>query len=127
MSILIAFALQSSVALPPVADLVEQDIVVTASKLDRWKGKFTLRGEKFTCKTTQSSGDRAVDPIGCAAILQCLEPHRERLRQSDDAALAAPARLAMKKEVLDELGPCVGKTRKVMIAEFVAKRRAATR
>ncbi len=125
MSILIALALQSAVVAPAGADTVEQDIVVTASKLDRWKGKFSLRGEKFKCKTTQTSGDKAIDPIGCAAIVQCIEPHRAELRQSDDKALGVPAQIAIKQAIFDALGPCVRDTRKAMVADFVAKRRAA--
>ena len=127
MSLLIALALQSSVAVPAVADTVEDEIVVTANKLDRWRGQFSLRGEKFKCKTTRSSGDKAIDPLGCAAIVQCLEPMRARIRASDDASQGADARLALKKAINEELGPCVGATRKAMVAEFVAKRRAAVR
>lgn len=121
---MIALTLQS-VAAPAVADTIEQDIVVTANKLDRWRGRFSLRGEKFKCKTIQTSGDKAIDPLGCAAIVQCLEPQRVRLRQSDDKTLSTPAQIAIKKAIMDELGPCVAATRKAMIAEFVAKRRAS--
>jgi len=125
-SLLIALTLQS-VAAPALADTVEQDIVVTANKLDRWRGKFSLPGEKFKCKTITSSGDKAIDPLGCAAIVQCLEPLRARIRASDDTSLGTPAQLALKKAITDELGPCVGATRKTMVAEFVANRRAALR
>ena len=127
MSLLIALALQSSVAPAAAFDTVDPDIVVTANKLDRWRGQFSLRGEKFKCKTTRSSGDKAIDPLGCAAIVQCLEPMRARIRASDDASQGADARLALKKAINEELGPCVGATRKAMVAEFVAKRRAAAR
>ncbi len=126
MSLLIALALQS-VAAPAVADTADQDIVVTATKLDRWRGKFSLRGENFKCKTIRTSGDKAIDPIGCAAIVQCLEPHRVRIRESDDKTLGKPAQLAIKKAIEEQLGPCVRDTRKTMVAAFVANRRAMAR
>lgn len=125
MSFLLALLLQTAAAQASVAEAGDQDIIVTASKLDRWKGKFSLRGERFKCQTTQTSGDKAIDPIGCAAIVECIEPHREQLRQSDDEALGVPARIAIKKAILDALGPCVRDTRKAMVAAFVARRRAA--
>jgi len=123
-SVLIALIMQSQPVVLPAAETAEDEIVVTGNKLDRWRGQFSLRGEKFKCKTTRTSGDKAIDPIGCAAIVQCLVPLRERITQSDDKSLGADRQRALKKGITDELGPCVGATRKVMIAEFVAKRRA---
>lgn len=123
MSVLIALIMQSQPVVLPVAETVEDEIVVTGNKLDRWRGKFSLRDEKFKCKTIRTSGNKAIDPIGCAAIVQCLVPLMARIMQSDDKNLGADRQRALKKGITDELGPCVGATRKVMIAEFVAKRR----
>lgn len=124
MSLLIALIMQSQPVALPVAEAVEDEIVVTGHKLDRWRGQFSLRGEKFKCKTIRTSGDKAIDPIGCAAIVECLVPLRARITQSDDKSLGADRQRALKKGITDDLGPCVGATRRVMIAEFVAKRRA---
>lgn len=122
---MIALMLQS---LAPIADRAEEaEIIITAKRLDRWRGQFWLKREKFKCKTVRSSGDRAIDPIGCAAIAECLEPLKVRIGEGDDKGLGKERQIALKKAILDELGPCVGRVRKAMVADFVAKRRAVLR
>lgn len=122
MSIFVAIALQAAMAEPGFS--VDQEIVVTAKRLDKWQGKFLLRGEKFKCKTSRSTGDKGIDAIGCNAIRQCLVPLQPRLTESDDKALGDDRRRELKKAIFDDLGACVKETRKTMVAEFVSQRKA---
>lgn len=121
MSLLLALALQSAVVVPAVPD--DHEIVVTARKLDKWKGKFSLRGEKFKCKTVVSTGDKGVDAIGCNAIRQCLSPLQPRLTESDDKTLGKDRQRALKKAIFDDLGVCVKETRTMMVVDFVSQRK----
>ena len=122
MSLLLALALQATTAEPEFSD--NQEIVVIAKRLDKWQGKFSLRGEKFKCKTSRSTGDKGIDAIGCNAIRQCLVPLQPRLTESDNKALGDDKRRNLKKAIFDDLGACVKETRNTMVAEFVSQRQA---
>lgn len=122
MSLLVALALQTAIAEPEFSE--DQEIVVTAKRLDKWQGKFSLRGVKFKCKTSKSTGDKGIDAIGCNAIRQCLVPLQLRLTESDDKALGDNRRRELKKAIFDDLGECVKETRQTMVAEFVSQRKA---
>jgi hypothetical protein len=121
-SLLVALALQAAIAEPEFSD--NQEIVVTAKRLDKWKGKFSLRGEKFKCKTKTSTGDKSIDAIGCNAIRQCLRPLQPRLTESDDKTLDDDRRRELKTAIFNDLGACVKETRNTMVAEFVSQRKA---
>jgi hypothetical protein len=122
MSLLLALALQATTAEPEFSD--NPEIVVIAKRLDKWQGKFSLRGEKFKCKTSRSTGDKGIDAIGCNAIRQCLVPLQPRLTESDNKALGDDKRRNLKKAIFDDLGACVKETRNTMVAEFVSQRQA---
>jgi hypothetical protein len=122
MSLLLALALQATTAEPEFSD--NQEIVVIAKRLDKWQGKFSLRGEKFKCKTSRSTGDKGIDVIGCNAIRQCLVPLQPRLTESDNKAIGDDKRRNLKKAIFDDLGACVKETRNTMVAEFVSQKQA---
>jgi hypothetical protein len=122
MSLLLALALQAATAEPEFSD--NQEIVVTATRLGNWRGKFSLRGEKFKCKTIVSTDDKGIDAIGCNAIRQCLHPLKARLTESDNKTLGKDRQRELKKAIFDDLGICVKETRAKMVAEFVSQRKA---
>jgi hypothetical protein len=121
-SLLFALALQAAIAEPEFSD--DQEIVVTAKKLDNWRGKFSLRGEKFKCKTSITTGDKDIDAIGCNAIRQCLVPLQPRLTESDNKALGKDRQRELKKAIFEDLGVCVKERRAKMVAEFASLRKA---
>jgi hypothetical protein len=104
----------------------DKEIIVVGEKLDRWRGEFSLRGDKFKCKTKRSSGDEQIDPLGCQAIRLCIVPLQSRLTESDNKALGVARQKELKKEIFDDLGVCVKETRAKLVADFVAQRKPAT-
>jgi hypothetical protein len=111
----------------PASETVDNnEIVVVGKKLDRWRGEFSLRGEKFKCKTKRSSGDKQIDPLGCQAIKLCIVPLQSRLTESDNKALGTARQKELKKEIFDDLGACVKETRAKLVADLVAQKKRAT-
>jgi hypothetical protein len=102
------------------------DIVVIARKLDNWTGKFSIKGDKVKCATKNSTGDKEIDAIGCAAMVQCLPAFQPRITASDNAALDKSVRLAMKAEIKSELTTCVKATRADLVSAL-AQRRAGSK
>ncbi len=79
--------LVAATPLAPVSPTPEvaQEIVVMAKKLKDWKGGVSKVGGKMICRTSKSSGDKALDAIRCGAMLSCmkpLEPHIDTLMGS---------------------------------------------
>lgn len=102
----------------------EAEIVVIASKLKGWRGKFSVNGDKVTCKTVTSTGDKEIDAVGCAALTQCLVPLKPRLQESDDKALGKDRQRELKEAISQDLRDCVRDTRGDLIAELSATRKA---
>ena len=117
------FAAQATpVAVETAAE--EADIIVIASKLKDWRGKFSVKGEKVSCKTVTSTRDKEIDAVGCAALTQCLTPLKPRLQESDDKALGKNRQRELKEAISQDLRDCVRDTRGDLIAELSATRKA---
>lgn len=58
---------------------VAREITVIGKKLKGWKGGVSKVGGRMVCKTSKSSGDRALDAIRCGAMLSCLKPLEPRI------------------------------------------------
>ena len=58
-------------AAEPVAD---NEIVVIGNKLRDWRGNWRMRKGVLSCKTTRSTGDKAIDALGCDAMVACIAP-----------------------------------------------------
>lgn len=121
MSMLLAFLLAAepaTAAMPP-----ENEIVVLAHKLQAWRGKLGAgRDGAMSCKTTKSTGDRAVDAIGCQALQTCLGPLQHEL-----AAIAgADAPKDERRRRLDALAqaqlPCMERSHDEGLRALLARR-----
>ncbi|WP_066482396.1 MULTISPECIES: hypothetical protein [unclassified Sphingomonas] len=102
------------------------DIVVIGKRLGLWRGSFRIVKDKVRCKTRQSTGDRAIDAIGCDALVQCAGMLAPRLAATDTPALEPSVQATMKADVQRELGECVFEKRRDGIADL-ARRRAEAR
>ena len=113
---------QAAPALPPDDAAAEAEIVVIAQRLETWRGKFAIKMGVVTCNTTRSSGDRAIDDIGCRALTTCIKPIATRL----DAAAGAKAPKALRRAQMDALVqaqiPCFEQTRRDGIAALADER-----
>jgi hypothetical protein len=66
----LALAATQPVAEPPA----QNEITVIANKLRDWRGNWRMRKGALSCKTTRSTGDKAVDALGCDAMVACIAP-----------------------------------------------------
>ncbi|MFL9840733.1 hypothetical protein ABS767_07165 [Sphingomonas sp. ST-64] len=72
-AMLLAMAVQTP-APATAATPEDSEIVVIGRQLRSWRGTWRLRDGKVACKTTKSTGDEAVDRIGCQAMIACIAP-----------------------------------------------------
>lgn len=99
------------------------EILVIGQRLSRWTGKYAIRGSKLRCATKTSSGDRAVDAIGCEAFDSCANQLSSRIAASDEESLSKESRLSMKEGVKRDLSTCLADKRVALIADLASRRK----
>lgn len=123
-----AFALSAAQpAAEPVSEPpVENEITVIANKLRDWHGSWRLRKGAVTCKTRRSTGDKAIDAIGCDAMVACFGPLAPRFAEIE-ASKASKEELSRRANALmAETGvyDCLSTKREAGIAALVSARRS---
>lgn len=111
---------------PPVAAApVDQEIEVIGDRLREWRGRWRLRGGAVTCKTTRSTRDRAIDAIGCDALVQCIAPITPQWAALEEAKLPRAELQTRANALLEEakIGDCVFEKREAGIAALAAARK----
>jgi len=112
---------QASPAPPPA--MPEADVTVIGKRLSSWRGKVSMTFGITTCKTTRSTGDAAIDAVGCIALRRCWSEYRPQI--------AAARRNASEAGEIDTaeqgLGRCLKSTRDELVDQFVAQRRGDMR
>jgi hypothetical protein len=122
----LAFAL--FVVAPAAAPAVEppaSEIVVIGQRLKSWKGNWRTRQGKFECRTTRSTGDTAIDAIGCAALTTCIAPEAARFQAIAEARLAKADRNRQMTALMQTLIPCVERERQADIVALADARAGA--
>ncbi len=119
--ILLAIALQTATAPPPETQVAEE-IVVIGEKMKTWRATMRLSKKGAECTVKVSTGDAAIDRIGCTAMEQCWPdflPRFEATRAKDVTAADRKTRTAALNK---ELGTCVMAKRETAIAELADAR-----
>lgn len=116
------FALALQPAEPPPSVEVARDIVVIGNKLKDWRARVYEKRGKMLCDTRASSGDKAIDAIGCTAMATCLTELRPRLIASADRKRPATERKALNAAVAKDLGTCTTGRRDTLIADLAERR-----
>jgi len=93
------------------APQAKADISVLEAKLGTWKGRWGYNDDKFVCETTQSSGDSAVDSVGCSALITCLGPEGQRLNAIAQGAGNDKDRADEIQAIVRRSAPCVAEKR----------------
>ena len=125
MSLLLA-PLAAAAAEPAAEPAVANEIEVIGRRLHDWRGRWRLVGEEVTCRTMRSTGDAAIDAVGCAALTACIAPLVPELAALEASGLPrkeASRRLdalLRDKRVYD----CVFAQRETGIAALAAERRS---
>lgn len=119
-------ALSLAAAQPVAEPAVDNEITVIANRLRDWGGRWKLRKGAVVCKTTRSTGDKAVDAIGCDALVICISPLAPRFAEIE-ATKAPKEELSRRASALmTEAGvyDCLFAKRQAGIAALAAARRS---
>lgn len=106
---LLALLAAASAPLAPVSPTPEvaREIVVMGKKLKDWKGGVSKVGGRMVCKTSKSSGDRALDAIRCGAMLSCLKPLEPRIDALMGSTLSTGEKRKGFQKLLTGIEPCL--------------------
>lgn len=96
------------------------DIVVTAERLKAFKASVTDKG----CKVRTSTGDPALDRIGCQAMQTCFPQFLSRYQATNERRLKSSTRKVMRAALNNELTQCVDSEHRRGIAALAAERKA---
>jgi hypothetical protein len=122
MSMLLALALQPVIAEPAAK---QQEIVVIGQKLKTWRGVIKTRKGIPTCKTRKSSGDKAIDAIGCDAMMACWLPQQDNLSNLKMTSLNKAEFDSLSKPIFEKIGTCLVEKREDGIAALASRRAAS--
>ncbi len=118
----LALAAAQAAAEPPV----DNEITVIANKLRDWRGSWRLRKGAVTCKTKGSTGDKAIDAIGCDAMVACITPLVLRFAEIEASKASKEEMSRQANALMSEAGvyDCLFAKREAGIAALVAARRS---
>ncbi|MBB5711096.1 hypothetical protein [Sphingomonas xinjiangensis] len=120
---LMAMFLASATISQAATQAVEEDeIVVMGQRLNRWTGKYQIRGAKRKCSTKTSSGDREVDNVGCAAFLKCADKYQNLTDAGDGKGISKATRNVLKQDLIGKMKTCITDQRAVLLRELSARR-----
>lgn len=106
----------------PTAE-VANEIVVIGRKLEKtWRGTLAKTDGQLACRTTRSTGDRAIDAIGCETMVTCtraIEPQMDALAAAD---LRKSERRRRMQALMQTTVPCMTGHRQEAIARLAVSR-----
>ncbi|WP_077146772.1 hypothetical protein [Sphingopyxis sp. KK2] len=115
----------AAIPLAPPSDAVEEEIVVIASKLKDWRAALIDHRGETRCYTQRSTGDAAIDRIGCQSMLRCHTRYAAEFESFKDHRIPSNKRSATRKKFLrNEFSTCVFAERDAMVADLAEKRSA---
>jgi hypothetical protein len=115
--------LLASVESAPVAGPAEDDIIVIGNKLNGWKGKVSDTIGIRRCRTTQSTGDKEIDAIGCRVLTDCFVPMKPRMIAAAKAAGRDKEKRGAALAPLNaEMTKCFKERRTALITELLDRR-----
>lgn len=122
---IIAASLALAAAQPAVEAPIDNEITVVANRLRDWRGSWRLKKGAVTCKTKSSTGDKAIDAIGCDAMVACVTPLAPRFAELEASGLPKKDLTSRASALMTEEGvyDCLFTKRQAGIAALVAARR----
>lgn len=126
MTHLLALSLALAAAQPVAEPPVDHEIEVIANKLRTWRGNWKLRKGAVACKTKRSTGDKAIDAIGCDAMVQCIAPIAPQFAALGEEKLPKDEMNQRANALVAEagIGDCIFSRRETGIAALAAERRS---
>ena len=119
-------ALALAAAQPAPEQPVGDEIVVIGRKLESWRGSWRLRDGAVTCKTRRSTGDKAIDALGCDAMVACIGPLAPRFAEIEASKVDKTEMQRQADALLKDakIGDCLTARREAGIAALAAARRS---
>jgi hypothetical protein len=106
-------------AAPPA---IENEITVIGKRLRDWRAVIRVKNGVPKCSIKRSTGDAAIDAIGCDAMLSCLPRFAPEFR-AIPSDLDRATRDRRSAEISQRMAACVEARNDVLIAALVAQRR----
>ncbi len=119
---LLAVALVLQTAAPSPANPVAEEIVVIGEKMKTWRAAVRFGKKGTECTVKVSTGDAAIDRIGCAAMEQCWPDVATRFEATRAKSVTSADRKTQRAALNQELGTCVTARRESAIAELADAR-----
>lgn len=123
-AVLALLLLAGSAAAPPPAE-APSEIVVIGERLKEWRGTWGSRNGQLACRTTRSTGDAAIDAVGCQALVTCAAPLVPQFQAIAAAKLSKAARQRRMDAVSRSMLPCLQQEREAGIAALADQRAGA--
>jgi hypothetical protein len=101
---------------------VAAQVPLIAGKLQGWQGAWGAVGGKLACRTVKSSGDEAIDLIGCGALIACVKPVFPQLKGIADSNASEADKKARMGKILAGQNTCLKEHRGQGIASLALAR-----
>ena len=98
------------------------DAAAIERRLASWRGRTAYGKAGAYCKVTRSTGDAAIDRIGCTALDACRPAYTARIDMLDHRGIRDRTRKTMETALARELDACVASKRGVLATELAASK-----
>jgi hypothetical protein len=109
--ILFAAVLLAQITAAPMVPAANPRGTVLADKLANWHGKWRIEKGLVVCHTRVSSGDPAVDAVGCRAYETCLRPHLSEITAIGNSSDGDEAKSRRMAAVFASAAPCTNQAK----------------
>ncbi|MDB5677084.1 hypothetical protein [Sphingomonas bacterium] len=115
---------QTAATDPPPPDPSNDIIVRSIRKLDDWRAVLIFQDDTPTCRVVKSTGDAAIDAVGCATMVQCFVTTKPQFAALNNRALSASKRRSMRLAANRAMEECFKTTRRTMMVDLTNRRSA---
>lgn len=123
LALALALALAPDAAAPTSA--IADEITVIGKRLQDWRGVIRTKEGAARCSTRRSTGDAAIDAIGCDAMLTCWPQFEAEFKAVVVDKTDRATRDRRNAEVGQRMAGCVGARNDALIADLAERRRSS--
>ena len=106
----------------PAPQAIAEEITVIGKRLQDWRGVIRTKKRVAQCSTRRSTGDAAIDAIGCDAMLTCWPRFEPEFRALAADPVDRATRETRNAEVGQRMAMCVGDRNDALVAELADRR-----
>lgn len=120
--ILAAFSLLAAPAAPAA---VPSEVVVTARRLQDWRGKASANVRGTRCRTVRSTGDKDLDQIACDSMRWCMGSLQGQAAALAESGIAADVLKQRQAALNAGLTTCMTEQHERRVSDLLDRRAAA--